>query len=492
LVRSHRQRGRSHAHAVALVVAIATVACAACGGGNGSSPSAGSTNSKAALEYGLGPEKNDQVTFQPDVVIVSGGPDSIRSVSDGGLTWTIDGSAAGVQDLTPGKIMFVTGRGVGRVLAIADAGPDRKVTIGPVTVTDVIRDGTFEQSGISLADAFEHQGVPPDFESEDTGQATPSALLSSTVAPQGVELAAAHGTGADVRLVADSGTNCCSHIHGAINKDTGDFKFFGTADLDIDKPGATFKLAITAGGIKHAELKVTGGMSLHVDFQAGVEHAQGSRTFQVPLGSDFSVPLGLVLGVPLSVTVHQSVLVKTAFGAQVGTIKGDGTFALGAALGFSYDGSKFSNDSQINFTRKQSLIDSLKGVPVGVMGVVIDHLTKFTVGFSAFVLTAGVYVLLDTKVGATLGSGLGAPLAECRGVGVGVFASFGIGYTLRQSVADLVNKFLSLFKVKPINREGGIRSPQQKLFSAEEVVPDVAICGHAGDAGPASGGGGGG
>ncbi|WP_194926234.1 hypothetical protein [Catenulispora pinisilvae] len=45
--------------------------------------------------YGYGPTPDPHVTYQPDVVLVGGGPNSIWSGSSDGLTWTLAGSAPG-------------------------------------------------------------------------------------------------------------------------------------------------------------------------------------------------------------------------------------------------------------------------------------------------------------------------------------------------------------------------------------------------------------
>ena len=73
--------------------------------------------------------------YHPDVVIVEGGPDAVRSVSANGLVWTIKGDAGHAGDLAPGKILFVTGRSAGRVLGVHRDGDDLVVTIGPVELT---------------------------------------------------------------------------------------------------------------------------------------------------------------------------------------------------------------------------------------------------------------------------------------------------------------------------------------------------------------------
>ncbi|CAN5129554.1 hypothetical protein BH20ACT5_BH20ACT5_04310 [soil metagenome] len=41
----------------------------------------------------------------------------------------------------------------------------------------------------------------------------------------------------------------------------------------------------------------------------------------------------------------------------------------------------------------------------------------------------------------------------CRGVGLGVFATFGIGYSILEVVARAITRFLSLFHLTPIRTE---------------------------------------
>jgi hypothetical protein len=120
------------------------------------------------LHYGLAPTRNGSVVYQPDVVIVDGGGEAVRSVTGDGLTWTIKGNAGHARELATGKILFVTGRGVGRVLGVRPEGADLAVTIGPVQLTDVIQkaDITYDQpidiGSMVFYGAPSLPGSPPD------------------------------------------------------------------------------------------------------------------------------------------------------------------------------------------------------------------------------------------------------------------------------------------------------------------------------------------
>ena len=93
----------------------------------------------AERKYGLAPTPSPSVTYQPDVVIIGGGAEVIRAASPNGIQWTIDGGAPGMDAVQPGKVIFVTSRAVGRVLARQSAGRDVVVTLGPVDIPEVVK-----------------------------------------------------------------------------------------------------------------------------------------------------------------------------------------------------------------------------------------------------------------------------------------------------------------------------------------------------------------
>ena len=94
--------------------------------------------SEAEIKYGIAPVPSDAVTYQPDVVIVGGGPDVIRSQSDNGFIWTIDASAPHADELKEGDVFFLTNRAVGRILALQRKGDALVVAVGPVDLTEIV------------------------------------------------------------------------------------------------------------------------------------------------------------------------------------------------------------------------------------------------------------------------------------------------------------------------------------------------------------------
>ena len=111
------------------------------------------------LRYGASPGRSSKITYQPDVVFV-GSPDSIVSVSADGEIWTISGSAPNVNELRPGKIMFREQPRSRERIQSRGTRANRQVVLGPVTITDVIRDGTFSSSAPIPLNDVEAYTVP--------------------------------------------------------------------------------------------------------------------------------------------------------------------------------------------------------------------------------------------------------------------------------------------------------------------------------------------
>jgi hypothetical protein len=101
----------------------------------------------AEAHYGARLAPSSSVTFQPDVVVVGGGADSVRSVSSDGLVWTIDAQAAHADEIATGKVIAITNLGAGRVLAVERDGDAERVAIGPIALTDLVKSGTLATDG---------------------------------------------------------------------------------------------------------------------------------------------------------------------------------------------------------------------------------------------------------------------------------------------------------------------------------------------------------
>ena len=105
------------------------------------------TQHDAEVRFGVSPTRNSQVTYQPGVIVMEHGAEAIRSEGADGFTWTIDAKAPGAAEIERDKIVFATGRMVGRVLLVKREGDDLAVTLGPVELTDLIAEAHIDYHG---------------------------------------------------------------------------------------------------------------------------------------------------------------------------------------------------------------------------------------------------------------------------------------------------------------------------------------------------------
>jgi hypothetical protein len=120
-------------------------------------------------------------------------------------------------------------------------------------------------------------------------------------------------------------------------------------------------------------------------------------------------------------------------------------------------------------------MDSLSGITLGVSGVVFTVRAKFQGGIGVYGFIVGPYVTFTFSFGIGQGSVIGAALAECRGVTLGLWTGVGAGFSLNpKKMAWLINKDSVLGKYLNIKLEEDIL--QFQIFNRKSVQPDVPLC----------------
>jgi hypothetical protein len=130
------------------------------------------TLSESQLKFGIAPRRDPSVEYQPDIILMENGDKAIKSVASDGMTWTFDANAPQVSDFQEGKVVFATGRAVGRVLGLKRQGDTVSVILGPIQLTDVIRNGSFAMNqSVDLNNMISY--VAPDYpQPPDTSEET--------------------------------------------------------------------------------------------------------------------------------------------------------------------------------------------------------------------------------------------------------------------------------------------------------------------------------
>ena len=469
------------------VLAAFTVLVPACSASTSGSPAQdrGGPASGSSSQYGAPVESGKGVTYQPDVVIIPNGPAAVRGVGDGGLTWYLDPSAPGVADLAEGKVMFATGRGVGRVVDVRDAEGSRAVTIVPIPLTDIIKDGTFAgTSPVSLADVSTYDAGNPSWAPADSDptapspQPTPSGThsLAGVLAAAPPQLPQPSRDGSIVKTVegVKVQATCCDNGAGITFDFFRDqFKATGSLTVTMNRPSVNFTITIGGGLIKIAELSISGGVGLRAELAGATQiFANLKRDIELPV--DFSVPIGTVLGVPLSATVHQSFSLQTDFHAKDGNIHATGEWGFSGGLGFQYHRPYWSYDAPHALVIKKSILDTLQGISIGVNGMSASYDVKVTVGIGAFGFTIGPYFGLHVDVGVARGSAAGAQIV-CNSATVAIYAKYGVGFTFPAALARIINFFLEKLDKKPIKNSGGI-GKNTNTYSKTAYDPNTHIC----------------
>jgi len=490
-------------------------------------PASLSSLSQAEFQYGVSPKHGSDVTYQPDVVVMEHGADAIHGYSSDGLTWLLDAHAAQVADLQIGKVMFATGRAVGRVLAITPKGNDIAVTLGPAALTEIVSDAqmSFEQP-IDLSGALAYGS--PDFpdtasmaplvvdttktsdsrsgDGDDTndGSTWPSARLTPVSWQPGRAVDVVPAVWPAPRATAPRSTwtqggplgqaltllGPLVGLPGAVNidnfkvtpflsngmgvriaKNTPDMMIEASGSVSFDRPSIKFDLDIKHGAIKTAQVALQGVAGLHFDFQAGtVPGLSGNinKAFYVPI--DLTIPIiGKTL--PVAVTFRQTFILRTAFTSKNSTVSAGGDYAFTGALSMGLQDGGWTVSAPTSLTVQRSLLESVSGHNLGALSIIFGYGTKVIVGIGAFGFVTGPYLAYDTQAAAIRQGEVTRGLAPilCHGAELSVAMKVGVGYSLPQPLTSAINSILQALNVKAISGSGGVGHEETLIHKAESM-----------------------
>ena len=460
--------------------------------GGSTTTQAGHTDpTPAEIQYGVSPTRNSQVTYQDNVIVMEHGAEAIRSQAATGVTWTIDGNAPGAKEIQPDKILFATGRVVGRVLAVEHQGGDIAVTLGPIELTDVIKDAKITYSGaldlekMTTYVAPEYPGTFTDLDAPDQSSAvrTPgeASMRLVTFSPSRDEVFAMNAPpiGPGAGLPADLALGGF-HFMPDITKGLGfsathtapGITFTAFAKLTLDNPNFTFRLDISGGHLKTAEVELSGLASVRVGFDGGTnaDFKNPNQAFELPLDTSFPIP---GIPVPFAATFHQSILVQTMFTAKNATFHALGKYGFGGTITAGVIDGHLGATAPVFIDTKQNLAESLNGASFGVNGLVLGYGGKFLVGLGAYSFAVGPYLSVNTTVGATRGSDAQGPITgyTCRSAQYNMALDYGVGYAIPNIVVKALNSFLSLFHAKPITATHGTSLGTIPIKTDSQTVP---------------------
>jgi hypothetical protein len=456
----------------------------------------------AVRTYGYGPQPNPSVTYQPDVILVSGGPSMIRGVSEDGLTWTIDGNAKEAADLRPGKIMFASARAVGRVVDVERSGANLVVSVAPVGLTEVIRNANLKiEQSLNQNAPLTGQVVlpPPQFHARETRmQRQPAHLENAGWHQDGGRLRRVAQTEADsikvgnkfeVQPFLKSGKKDSDAKQESVTElgvkishkfDSG-VKLSGTASLFGKDVRVRCNFVIVDGALQDSSYFVIDGVEgLDVGFVSGTDQA---TTVKLRL-EDKTIDTGvnfMVAGVPMALTFKVKAYVEFAYSSKNSTLTAQGRYKMSGPIGFER-----GTIHKPTLTLEKSMLQSITGHTIGPAGVVMATEFRLLIGVgNKDVGVAGGYGKFIVSVGVSQGSALGLPLAQCHGVTLKLDAGTGFGLEFNKylfTFLGFMNRKLrpQIADVKDKMGKGKIEvelGKEYNLVNVTAVEPNIRLCG---------------
>ena len=245
----------------------------------------------------------------------------------------------------------------------------------------------------------------------------------------------------------------------------------GQALLHLQAPTVAFHIVIDHG-VKSASMRLEGAAGLTMSFDAGIDadspYALDQRV-EIPV--DISIPIGGPT--PLTITIRQTLLFKSAFGARKATIGASGDFTFNGGFGVEYANGGLRLTGPLGFSGTHDFVNSINGVSLGVNGFTAGYQLRMVVGIGAFGFAAGPSFTFVTRMGITNTAAEAA--VACKFGTLNVQMGVGVGYSLPQVVTDAINFILSKLNIKAINSSDGSEH-FETIINGGESQPNTAGC----------------
>ncbi len=455
-------------------------------------------------KFGLGPGKlerdgDNYMKVRSDLHLVEAGPAAIRSVSSDGLAWMLDPRITGPIEV--GRVMFVTNRCAGRVLATRPAGDQVEVVFGPAELTDYIEEAKIStEHPIDFSSPVVYEapdypgavtrvgGAPPPAAMNDAGPRASHAIYRDDHdTGQFLPVQDAQTAQDDPSVAADPQFKVTpfydlTTLGVQIRSTNNTIEMVGDARLRFSGAKITFDLLIESKKLITALVRVHGTAALLINFSTHSNHGVNGniRTrHYVPYDCQFPIAALRKLKLPFATTIRNVFMLQTAFSSK-GDVNASGQYAMEGGLEISFGGGGLEVGAPTNFAVQRSLAKSVAGVTMGPAGLILTHQIRAIAGIGAFGFVTGPYVGVTSTAAVTKASSGGMTSEQCRETTFRMSIHGGIGYQIPESVVNVINKVLGIFHIKGIPSSGGISTPDKGLISTTEHYPSLEACRAAG------------
>ena len=477
--------------------------------------------SPTELKYGVAPKPAPGVIYQDKVVLLENGDKLIRGAGGDGMNWTLDASDPKVAALKTGDIVFATSRCVGRVLSTQRDSGNVKLILGPVQLTDLIKQGNFHydqpvdlrsmvtysspdypgtpnssvqqqmtsmQDGddalryaidgpatqANFSDAVWHPGAG-DGRFLQTGVQMPGVPgVNIPQVPAGFGEAANDPPPPTVDMVNGMQMYACAFDCGGLGlklyQEKSGVKVWVNAIFHLVNPHLVFDLGISPKTGINAHVVLSGGAGFTTTFDAIAAQdmrANIKETGAVPTA--ITIPLG-GMGVPLMAMFQQSLSLSTGFSARTSLLHSKGDFAASGAVEMNFVNGSW-NIPPLKMELKNNIADAVGGVSVGINSLVFAVDQRLMVGVGGLGFATGPYVNLISNITALKQA---SQAVDCRQGTFGMQLGGGIGYAMPKVVAKAINFFLGLVHINPVPEYGYIVRLKNNipLVNLRQEIPD--------------------
>jgi hypothetical protein len=449
-------------------------------------------------KYGMAPKRDARVTYQEGIVLMEHGDEAIREAKTDGMTFSFDAKAEHVGEFEEGKIIFATGRVVGRVGQLTRDGDTVTVKLAPVKITEIIKKGTFMMnSTFSAKDLIIYTApdFPSNFDLKDNQQQSdnldpqliqprflrtgfmptqaqlPSLLnkdLSTRIPQPPPTLQAPVVTlSSGLKIVPAIGADGGIGLNFSYIKNGIIFNAYG--QMVIPSPTIKFLLVIDSSGINTFGIQISGSISLRMSIIATSDvekFINVNSTTVAPF--DLSLPCPIA-GVPLALSFQTAFNLHTTFAAKTSTLTSSGSWGMNGTLFAGYKSGTQSHETP-PAKATSSLAQNVSGASVGINTVGGGIKVTPMVGIGGFGFMTGVFLGV-TFTGDVVKQASEA-MVDCHGASGSASISSGVGYQLPGPFVDFVNTVLSLFTKYRMDKSGElIKGWGGELFKINEDIP---------------------
>jgi hypothetical protein len=423
--------------------------------------------------WGMAPKRGAGIVYQDDIILMEHGDQAIRSFASNGLSWNFDANAPQVNEIQPGKIVFATGRAVGRVLAVQRNGDQVSAILGPVQLTDLVKQGKFMydqpldlNSAIAIA-APDYPGAVNSTAMQNRTPGAQSSIPSGSGTWHVAEYYVVSDTGkwTPLRTVTGSGararkpTLLRSGFHPSnrlwpmqAGPNLGNLNNFNPGPIPtpqipmIPLNGLQATPCVDCGGLGLKMYQEKDGLRVwvtvvfhlihpHVVFCASIENGSIEANLQLAGGAGVTatldaassqeftggnikevglIPLDITVPIggiflPLQIDLSQSIDLESAFSAKTSRLHGAGGIDLTGEIAADYHKGAWEVTPPSGQV-KQNLAGMVTGISVGINALVFAISQRLMVGVGALSFATGPYVDLTSSVTSLKGSSIGTTL----------------------------------------------------------------------------------